>query len=38
MSLKVCWEIQMLGAEFSVNDMKAWIHPTLDQWFRLLVQ
>lgn len=27
----------MAGSEFDVNNMKAWIHSALYQWFRLLV-
>ncbi len=26
-----------VGSEFGVNNMKAWIHPDLSQWFRLVV-
>ncbi len=36
MSLNLCCDIQM-GSEFGVNNMKAWIHPALSQWFRLVV-
>jgi len=32
----VC-DIQMVGAEFGVNNMKEWIHPALYQRFRLVV-
>ncbi len=32
-----CCDIQMVGSEFGVNNMKAWIHPALSQRFRLLV-
>ncbi len=27
----------MVGAEFGVKNMKAWIHPALPQWFGLVV-
>lgn len=27
----------MLGSEFTLNDMKSWIHPATYQWFRLVV-
>ncbi len=37
MSLDFCCEIQMLGSEFGVKNMKAWIHPALSQQFRLMV-
>ncbi len=39
MSLDFCCDIQMVGSEFGihVNNMKAWIHPALSQWFRLVV-
>jgi len=30
-------DIQMVGSEFGVNNMKAWIHPALYQRFRLVV-
>ncbi len=29
MSLDFCCDIQMVGSEFGVNNMKAWIHPEL---------
>ncbi len=32
-----CCNIQMVGSEFGVNNMKAWIHPALSQRFRLVV-
>ncbi len=32
-----CCDIQMVGSEFGVKNMKAWIHPALSQRFRLLV-
>ncbi len=37
MSLDFCCNIQMVGSEFGVKSMKAWIHPALSQWFRLVV-
>ncbi len=37
MSLDFCCDIQMVGSEFGVKNMKAWIHPALTQRFRLLV-
>ncbi len=37
MSLDFCCNIQMVGSEFGVKNMKAWIRPALSQWFRLLV-
>ncbi len=37
MSLDFCSNIQMIGSEFGVKNMKAWIHPALSQRFRLLV-
>ncbi len=33
----VCCNIQMVGSEFGIKNMKAWIHPALSQQFRLLV-
>ncbi len=36
MSLDCC-DIQMVGSEFGVKSMKAWIHPAMSQWFRLVV-
>ncbi len=32
-----CCDIQMIGSEFGVKNMKAWIHPALSQRFRLVV-
>ncbi len=32
-----CCDIKMVGSEFVVKNMKAWIHPALSQWFRLVV-
>ncbi len=37
MSLDFCCDIQMVGSEFGVKNMKAGIHPALSQRFRLLV-
>ncbi len=37
MSLNFCCDIQMVGSEFAIKNMKAWIHPALSQWFRLVV-
>ncbi len=37
MSLDFCCDIQMIESEFGVKNMKAWIHPALSQWFRLVV-
>ncbi len=37
MSLDLCCNVQMVGWEFGVKNMKAWIHPVLSQWFRLVV-
>lgn len=37
MSLDFCCDIQMLGSEFCINNVKACIHPALFQWFRLVV-
>ncbi len=37
MSLDFCCDIQMIGSEFGVKDMKAWIHPALFQRFMLVV-
>ncbi len=36
-SLDFCCDIQMVWSEFGVMNMKAWIHPALSQWFRLVV-
>lgn len=33
MSLMFCCDIQRVGSEFSVNDMKALIHPASYHWF-----
>ncbi len=35
MSLDLC--CNMIGSEFSIKNMKAWIHPALSQRFRLVV-
>ncbi len=32
----VAWDIQMVGSEFAVKNMKAWIHSALSQRFRLV--
>ncbi len=37
MSLDFCCDIQMVGSEFGVKNMKGWIHPALSQRFRLVV-
>ncbi len=37
MSLYFCCDIQMVGSEFGVKNMKPWFHPALSQWFRLVV-
>ncbi len=37
MSLDFCCDIQMVESEFDVKNIKAWIHPTLSQRFRLVV-
>ncbi len=37
MSLDFCCDIQMVGSEFGVKNMKAWIYPALSQRFRLVV-
>ncbi len=37
MSLDFCCDIQMVGSEFGVLNMKAWIHTALSQQFRLVV-
>ncbi len=37
MSLDFCCNIEMVGSEFGVKNIKAWIHPALSQRFRLLV-
>lgn len=37
MSLKFWCDIRTVGSEFSVNNMKLWIHLTLEKQFRLLV-
>ncbi len=36
-SLNFCCDIQIVGSEFGVKSMKAWIHPALSQRFRLVV-
>ncbi len=37
MSLDFCCNIQLVGSEFGVKNIKAWIHPALSQRFRLVV-
>ncbi len=37
MSLGFCCDIQMVGPEFGVKNMKSWIHPALSLRFRLVV-
>ncbi len=37
MSLDFCCDIQIVGSEFGVKNLKAWIHPALSQRFRLVV-
>ncbi len=37
MSLDFWCNIQMVGSEFGVKNMKAWIHPALSQRFRLVL-
>ena len=37
MSLDFSCDIQMVGSEFGINNMKAWSHPALYQQFRLVV-
>ncbi len=34
MSLDFCCDIQMIGSEFGIKNMKTWIHPALSQRFR----
>jgi len=29
--------LMMIGSKFGIDDMQAWIHYTLYQWFRLVV-
>ncbi len=36
-NLDLCWDIQMIGSEFGVKNMKAWLYLALSQWFRLMV-
>jgi len=36
MCLDLCFKIQMIGFRIW-NNKKAWIHPALFQWFRLLL-
>ncbi len=37
MSLGIVCDVQMVGAEFGVKNMKTWVHPALSQRFRLVV-
>ncbi len=37
MSLDICCNIQMVGSEYGVKNMKAWLHPAWSQRFRLVV-
>ncbi len=37
MSLEFYCDIQMVGSEFGIKNMKAWIHPAFSQRFRLVV-
>ncbi len=37
MDLDFCCNIWIVGSEFDVNNMKAWIHPAWYQWFRLVL-
>ncbi len=37
MSLDFCCDIQMVGSEFGVKNMKVWIQTALSQRFRLVV-
>ncbi len=37
MSLDLCCNIQMVGSEFGIKNMKSWIHPPLSQRFRLML-
>ncbi len=32
-----CCNIQMVGSEFGIKNMKAWIHPALSQWLVMVV-
>ncbi len=34
---KNCCDVQMVGSESGIKNMKAWIHPALSQRFRLVV-
>lgn len=38
MSLDFCYNTQVVGSKFGVNNLKAWIHPALYQNFKLLVE
>ncbi len=37
MSLDFCCDIQMVGSEFGIKNMRVWIHPAMSQQFRLVV-
>lgn len=37
MSLHLCYDIQMDGLEFGINNIKTWLHPALSQQLRLVV-
>lgn len=37
MTHNFCWDVQMVGPEFGIYSMKAWIHPSLYDRFRLVV-
>lgn len=37
MNLNIFCNIWLVGSEFGVNDMKAWIHPALYQQFGMVV-
>lgn len=38
MSLDFCSDIQMVASGFHINDMKTWIHPSLYEWFSLIME
>lgn len=37
MSLNFSLSVQIMGSEFDMNNMKAWIHPAVFQQFGLVV-
>lgn len=37
MSFHFCCDIRLVGSESVANNMKAWIHFALYQWFMLLL-